>query len=635
MNMRLVPSLAGFLFLFLAASPALGEVGLQVPDEAPVGSALELRWADREASGRVDITNKDGSKLKRDLSYGYITPKVDVLKLTVPKLPGTYGLVFRAKGREPSAPVIFKATPVTATLSAPDKAAIGETISVSFTGPAYAKDVISFGTAEGETFKGASYTYPANAKEPTVELRAPVEAGDYTVLYLMGDVVLARHAIKVGATSATVEAAKTVQAGGQLEVVWTGPDNNGDFVTLQDQAGKRVSGQSYTGLSKGGILSLAVPEALGTYEVIYVTGGVILATQAVEVVPVSATLAAREEVMAGMLLEVNWTGPGNRNDRIVISPVGEADTLVGYCYLDPEEGGATMEAPEEPGDYELRYRTQKGEILATRPIRITPAPENPGLLEVAANPKTAIGEHSAVEVILDASGSMLKREDGKRRIEIARETLISLITETIPEGTSFALRVFGHKEANSCRTDLEVPMVPLDRDQLTPIIRGINAVNLAKTPIADSLTAVAGDLKEATGQRIIILLTDGEETCGGDPALAIRGLRRQGLDVRVNIVGFAIEDEDLKQTFESWATLGGGQYLNAPSGAELAAALRQALAVPYRVFRGEELVAEGITGGGAHELPAGDYVVRYRKDGQELTQSVEVVAETRVHATLP
>jgi len=178
-----------------------------------------------------------------------------------------------------------------------------------------------------------------------------------------------------------------------------------------------------------------------------------------------------------------------------------------------------------------------------------------------------------VEVILDASGSMLQRQGGKRRIEITKQSLASLVTKTIPARTSFVMRVFGHKESGSCRTDLEIPLQPLDPTAVTKTISGINAMNLAKTPIAVSLEMVASDLKGVTGDRIVILLTDGEEICDGDPALAIKSLRAQGLDVRINIVGYAIDDKGLQETFESWATLGGGQYLNAPTGTELADAL--------------------------------------------------------------
>ena len=64
------------------------------------------------------------------------------------------------------------------------------------------------------------------------------------------------------------------------------------------------------------------------------------------------------------------------------------------------------------------------------------------------------------------------------------------VNEHIPPGTPVALRVFGHKEPNSCRTDLEMALAPLDPAKASQKIQGVNAMNLAKTPIADSLAKV-------------------------------------------------------------------------------------------------------------------------------------------------
>lgn len=95
---------------------------------------------------------------------------------------------------------------------------------------------------------------------------------------------------------------------------------------------------------------------------------------------------------------------------------------------------------------------------------------------------------------------------------------------------------------------------------------------------------VAEDLAGASGQKVVVLVTDGEETCDGDAAAEIAHLRAQGIDVRVNIVGFAIDDPTLQATFEEWAQLGGGAYFNATNARELDAAVNQALAAPFRVL---------------------------------------------------
>lgn len=86
---------------------------------------------------------------------------------------------------------------------------------------------------------------------------------------------------------------------------------------------------------------------------------------------------------------------------------------------------------------------------------------------------------------------------------------------------------------------------------------------------------VSQDLADATGKRVVVLITDGEETCGGDPAAVIETLTESGVDVRVSIVGFAIDDEDLKSQFRYWASLGGGNYHDASNADDLAHSVRQ------------------------------------------------------------
>ena len=266
-------------------------------------------------------------------------------------------------------------------------------------------------------------------------------------------------------------------------------------------------------------------------------------------------------------------------------------------------------------------RPARYELTATGRFEEPPLPGfvavDPGELEL-----------NAVELILDASGSMLQRMEGRRRIEIARDVLSDLVSETIPEGTPLALRVFGHKTPDACDTDLEIPVQPLDRAQVTAVIRQTNAMNLAKTPIGESLALVAEDLEDVTGQKLIMLITDGEETCEGDPAGAIRALKEAGHDVRVNIVGFAIDDEGLKSQFESWAREGGGLYFNASSSQELAEAVDRALRPKFQVLAETgEVLGEGTAGLDPVEVPVGTYTVRILTSPLRTIQGVQVRSE--------
>lgn len=238
------------------------------------------------------------------------------------------------------------------------------------------------------------------------------------------------------------------------------------------------------------------------------------------------------------------------------------------------------------------------------------APPRPGSLEVVRGQAAGRAIRPALAMVLDASGSMEKPLAGRSRMQVAREALGELIRRDLPAGIDVSLRVFGHKEARSCRTDLELPLALLDREALVAKVESVTPQPLSKTPLGASLAAVAQDLAGATGPRMVVLVTDGEETCDGDPAAAIRALAGAGVATRVNIVGFAIEDAATKQSFAAWAELGGGAYFDAADPAGLSAAIARAVRLPYRVLDGAGAeVGRGEVGGAPLTLPPGEYVL--------------------------
>jgi len=234
----------------------------------------------------------------------------------------------------------------------------------------------------------------------------------------------------------------------------------------------------------------------------------------------------------------------------------------------------------------------------------------------------------AIELILDASGSMLKRIKGKRRIDIAKDVLIKAVQEIIPPHTQVALRVFGHKKADSCRTDLEMRLQPLNVKKTSNIIKRIKAKNLAKTPIAASLAKVATDLKSVKGKRVIILVTDGKETCDGNATQEIEKLKALGIEVKLNIVGFAIDNAKLKQEFETWAKLGNGAYFEANDKKSLDEAVKKALQIPYTVWtlEGKQLY-NGMVGDDGLKLKGGTYKVVVESYPKCVYDEVVVIGE--------
>src|SRR6478752_5868680 len=145
---------------------------------------------------------------------------------------------------------------------------------------------------------------------------------------------------------------------------------------------------------------------------------------------------------------------------------------------------------------------------------------------------------------------------------------------------------------------------------MSTMVRDLKIVKSTKTPLAATLSEVAADLSGINGPKIIVLVTDGEESCDGDPEQVIKDMIAQGLDVRVNIVGFALDDADLKEQLQRWAEIGHGQAFDAQGPEDLSAGIVTALRAPFQVFDADDqLVATSVVGGEAVVLPPGTYRV--------------------------
>jgi hypothetical protein len=242
--------------------------------------------------------------------------------------------------------------------------------------------------------------------------------------------------------------------------------------------------------------------------------------------------------------------------------------------------------------------------------------EVPGSIRVVSggDGQATLATDVGVDLILDNSGSMLQTLGDERRIDIAKLVLTDLVEETLPSDNPLALRVFGD-EPDSCETDLAIDLAPLERDAAIDRIASLESVDGVKTPLAAALQRVAADLSGVDGPKIVVLVTDGEETCGGNPQRAIRELVNQGIDVRVNIVGFAVDDEELKKKFEEWARIGGGRFFDAAGADELGDAIAAALQPPFEVRdTAGAVIGSGVIDGDPVRVPPGTYAVEVRSD---------------------
>jgi hypothetical protein len=266
-----------------------------------------------------------------------------------------------------------------------------------------------------------------------------------------------------------------------------------------------------------------------------------------------------------------------------------------------------------------------------------PSPE-PGSLSVvaAARPDGSPGPapidpNTAIEIVLDTSGSMRAKLGRTTRIAAAKEVLTRLVRHDLPPGVPVALRWF-RQAPKSCETELAVPLGPLDPEAMAATIEGIRIDRSVKTPLAAAIDAVADDLAGVAGPKVVVVVSDGQESCKGDPAAAVGRLRALGIEVTVNVVGLGLKRED-RRRIRRLASLGGGTYFDASGAGQLDDALRTAVSAPFEVYdEGDALAGRGTVNGPAVQLPPGRYRVIVLTDPQQVFE--DVLVEVGQDATL-
>jgi hypothetical protein len=582
---------------------------ISAPDQATIGSKVQIGWSGKQVTGNY-ITIVPPSAAEGEYRQYAYTAEGATLGLSMPLETGVYEIRLNSESLgKVLARRSINLVAAHVELTFPLQVIGGSEVEIGFSGAVDGDDWITIVPTGAASGAYESYRY---CKEGSpLSLHVPEASGTYEVRYVSGfqNHTLIAKPITVMAAFANLHAEPSGYVGHRLPVQWEGPAGSGDYLSISQVGASNESYVTYQLLAKSGnSLELELPVEPGNYEIRYQTGGEhqILARQPLEVLTVATALKVAGPVKAGENFYVDWKGPDGEGDYISILRE-EENASIDWSYTkwrNPIE----LNAPGKPGRYRLCYMNSKHRILAETSLEVIPG-SKPGSLSIAGDTTAPLSlEGVAVEVVLDASGSMLKRESGKTRMAMARAALEQMVQNELAEQSEFALRVFGHRQAGSCQSDLEIPLTALDKQVVSQKIGGIHAQNLAKTPIADSLDQVVQDLAGHKGPAIVVLLTDGEETCGGDPKASIQHLIDAGTEVRINVVGFSIGDSGLKRKFQEWAQAGNGVFLDASTPEQLTQRMAQSLHTPFRVVDGAgKVIAQGTMDKEPVALKAGSY----------------------------
>jgi Ca-activated chloride channel homolog len=279
----------------------------------------------------------------------------------------------------------------------------------------------------------------------------------------------------------------------------------------------------------------------------------------------------------------------------------------------PEIPKSTLEVVEQtPGKYANQTVFQEGvtEKVNQEIKDIPPLPENPTEQEyetyfkyvysLAANdfqdpddlvkkwefsmfgssdlkdPKYQFKDNYNVEIILDSSGSMGAVVDGKTQMQLAKEAINEFVG-SLPEEVNISLRVYGHKgtgddsdKQKSCSSIEQVyGFEKYDSGAFNKALEQFQPSGW--TPIAKSLKESFESFKkydQETNTNLIYLVSDGIETCDGDPVKVADEFAGSNVSPIINVIGFNVDSqaqEQLKDVADSsngiYTTVGNKEQL--------------------------------------------------------------------------
>jgi len=178
---------------------------------------------------------------------------------------------------------------------------------------------------------------------------------------------------------------------------------------------------------------------------------------------------------------------------------------------------------------------------------------------------------SKAVIIFDASGSMWGQIAGKAKISIAKNALKDVVINW-NDSVELGVMAYGHRHKGDCN-DIEMisSISKVDRSAIISKVRAISPKG--KTPISRALKKASEKLKYTEDKATIILISDGKETCDGDPCVVAKELKAKGIDFVTHVIGFNVDKRTSKQ-LSCIASVTGGEYFSAKNAQELNKAIK-------------------------------------------------------------
>ncbi|MEX0327719.1 MAG: VWA domain-containing protein [Ruegeria sp.] len=337
-------------------------VELTTEDTAATGAKFALSWTPTINQRDYVAIVPAGSDPGTFGNYQTVGNKNEAM-LVAPADPGLYEVRYILNvDKRTVASRQIEIGAATVVLQVPQTASTGAAFDVGWSAAVSEQDYINIvpvGTDEG---KFGNYITVRDKTQGT--LKAPAQPGMYEVRYVLreGNRTLAADTIEVTAPTVTVSGPDQVITGAKFDVSWTGGVHVQDYVAIVPAGSEEGVYGNYAVVRDGSSTTLVAPADPGLYELRYILreGAKTLASAPIEVTTPEVTMTAPDKVLAGSKFEVSWTGAVSAQDYVNIVPVGADEGTFGNYVTVRNVGQADIQAPSQPGLYEIRYVLREG-----------------------------------------------------------------------------------------------------------------------------------------------------------------------------------------------------------------------------------------------------------------------------------
>ncbi len=353
----------------------LATVSVTAADETVAGAPVAVTWTGPANAGDYITIVPKGAPDSDYAKYTNVRAGSPTVPVIAPIETSDAEIRYvSGQGRKVLARRPLKVVTAAVTLSASEKAVSGSLVEIAWAGPNNAGDYITIVTKGTPDGKYAGYKNVATGSPLSVP--APMEAGEAEIRYVsgQGSKVLARRPLVVAAAEVSLSAPDQVVAGAAVPVVWTGPNNPGDYITIVAKSLPDGRYDRYATTTGGSPLNIPAIMTPGEAEIRYMSGqgAKVLARRPLKVVAAVVTLNAPARVPASAPVAVDWTGPNNNGDYLTIVAKGSPDGTYGRTVYTRAGSPAKMTSPKDPGQFEIRYLGGQGnQVLARRDVTVT------------------------------------------------------------------------------------------------------------------------------------------------------------------------------------------------------------------------------------------------------------------------